>query len=218
MCMHGLHRSACKRAGVIPNEHQRHPRAKHPPFGKARSFLSAVRDKHAWLAPLSSRPCRDDPPDPKSTNIILKPGIAFGTGEHATTHMCLQWLQDADLKGKVVVDYGCGSGILAVAACLFGCKQLTGVDVDPVAVQAAKDNAGLNGCAERCRIVQAGASNSDANPLADGQPADVVLANILKPALIDLQERLTGALKPKGYMVLSGLLVDQVCSADHCCS
>jgi len=136
------------------------------------------------------------PPDPSAINIRLDPGQAFGTGSHPTTRLCLQWLAQHRPGGEVL-DYGCGSGILAIAARLLGACRVVGVDLDPAAVQTAQDNAAANG-------VQGSFGLPD---LADAQASfDVVVANILTRPLIMLAPLLLARLRPGGHLVLSGIL------------
>lgn len=147
-------------------------------------------------------PSWQTPPDPGAINLMLDPGLAFGTGTHQTTSLCLQWLDGADLRGKTVLDYGCGSGVLGVAALLLGAKSVLAVDNDPQALVATRDNAGRNACAERLT-----ARLPDLN--ATVEPVDVVLANILAGPLIQLAPLLTRYLKPGAFIVLAGLLKEQ---------
>lgn len=91
------------------------------------------------------------PPDPVATNVVLEPGLAFGTGEHPTTRLCLRWLKERVSGGEQVMDYGCGSGVLAVAALLLGADRAVGLDVDPLAVKSSGANARLNGARARPR-------------------------------------------------------------------
>lgn len=135
--------------------------------------------------------------------VNLDPGLAFGTGTHATTALCLAWLDGQDLAGKTVLDYGCGSGVLAVAALLLGARAAHGVDIDPQALLASGDNAAKNGVAERLTRLY-----PEQLP-ADFQ-ADVVLANILANPLVELAPRLAGHCKSGGAIVLSGLLEEQI--------
>lgn len=127
--------------------------------------------------------------------IQLDPGLAFGTGSHATTHLCLEWLAEHVQAGDSVLDYGCGSGILAIAAQKLGSTQTNGVDVDEQAVASTRANA-LN------NQVQVGASLPDG--LAEGQ-YDIVVANILSNPLKVLAPMLSARVKPGGYLVLAGI-------------
>ena len=139
------------------------------------------------------------PPDPAAINLSIDPGLAFGTGTHPTTRLCLQWL-DANLRGgESVLDYGCGSGILAIAAMKLGAARAAGVDIDPAAVLAARRNAMQNEV-----MVEFIAADQSAP-----QAADIVLANILANPLIVLAPLLANATRPGGRIVLSGVLEHQ---------
>ena len=143
-----------------------------------------------------------DVPDPDAVNVMLDPGLAFGTGTHPTTALCLRWLDGIDMAGKTVVDFGCGSGILALAALKLGAERVVGVDIDPQALQATKENARRNGVEDRLDVY-----------LPQDQPeleADVVMANILSGPLLALQSVITNYCKSKGLLVLSGILAEQV--------
>jgi ribosomal protein L11 methyltransferase len=141
------------------------------------------------------------PPDPNATNLILDPGLAFGTGTHPTTSLCLHWLDQADLQGKRVIDYGCGSGILALAALKLGATFLHAVDIDPQALQAVQNNAETNHI-DACQLAMS-------FPDALHTSADVIIANILLEPLIQLQERFHALLNKHGKLVVSGILNDQ---------
>lgn len=130
--------------------------------------------------------------------MLLDPGLAFGTGSHPTTRMCLQWIEREVRGGERVIDYGCGSGILAIAAALLGAAEVLATDIDPQATASARDNARAN--AADVQVVEIG------HPL--GQ-ADVVLANILANPLRVLAPALTALLRPGGRLVLAGLLERQ---------
>ena len=147
-------------------------------------------------------PSWQTPPDPKAVNLMLDPGLAFGTGTHQTTSLCLQWLDGMDLQDKTVLDYGCGSGVLGVAALLLGAKSVLAVDNDPQALLATRDNARRNACAERLTVRLPDLE-------APAEPVDVVLANILAGPLIQLAPLLLRHLKPGGHIVLAGLLREQ---------
>ena len=153
--------------------------------------------------PLWIVPTWHTPPEPDAINLVLDPGLAFGTGSHPTTRMCLQWLVRERPTGAVL-DYGCGSGILAIAAAKLGAGQVVGVDIDPQAVRSAHDNADANG------VTAAFFDASDTLPSPyDKQKYDVVLANILANPLRILAPALTARLKPGASLVLAGLLAEQ---------
>lgn len=139
------------------------------------------------------------PPDPHATNLILDPGLAFGTGSHPTTRLCLRWLDENIGGGEDVLDYGCGSGILAIAAVKLGAASAVGIDIDPGAVDAGRRNAAQN------RVEADFFTTDDAPPLQ----ADIVLANILANPLITLAPALARATRAGGRIVLSGVLRDQ---------
>jgi ribosomal protein L11 methyltransferase len=144
-------------------------------------------------------PSWETAPDPAAINLVLDPGAAFGTGSHATTRLCLRWLLDHVRAGERVLDYGCGSGILAIAALRLGAGHAVGVDIDPQAVLAARANAMQN---------RVGAEFYEPG----GEPAlrfDIVLANILANPLIALSPLLAAATRPGGSIVLSGVLESQ---------
>lgn len=136
------------------------------------------------------------PPQHDAVNIMLDPGLAFGTGTHPTTALCLNWLDQDDVKDKVVIDYGCGSGILAIAAALLGAKKVIGVDTDPQALEATQANAARNG-------VEIDTYLPDDCP---DEPCDLLLANILAGPLQSLSERLANLTKAGAPIVLSGIL------------
>ena len=142
------------------------------------------------------------PPDSEAINIMLDPGLAFGSGSHATTSMCLRWLAQAQLEGSEVIDYGCGSGVLAIAAALLGASRVHGVDNDPQAIVATLDNSHRN------NIDDAVLSACLPEALPQMQ-ADILLANILAEPLLQLAEKFSLLLKPGGKIVLSGLLHEQ---------
>ena len=141
-------------------------------------------------------------PEPDAVNLLLDPGLAFGTGTHPTTSLCLQWLDGQDLTGSNVLDFGCGSGILAIAALLLGAERAVGTDIDPQALEASRDNANRNGIApERFPVY-----------LPQDLPteqADVVVANILAGPLVQLAPQITALVKQDGRLALSGILAEQ---------
>ncbi|MDP3528157.1 50S ribosomal protein L11 methyltransferase [Methylicorpusculum sp.] len=139
--------------------------------------------------------------EPGTVCLTLDPGLAFGTGTHPTTALCLEWLASHDLTDKVVIDYGCGSGILAVAAVLLGAREAHAIDIDPQALTATEENARKNHIPDRITCY-----------LPDNFvpfQADVVLANILAKPLIDLSTAISGLVAPSGCLVLSGILNEQ---------
>ncbi|XOV79828.1 MAG: 50S ribosomal protein L11 methyltransferase [Aestuariibacter sp.] len=148
-----------------------------------------------------------DIPDPNAVNIMLDPGLAFGTGTHPTTALCLQWLDKQDLKGKTVVDFGCGSGILGIAALLLGAEKVIAIDIDPQALLATKDNAKRNNVDQGIEVY-----------LPSEQPrleADLVIANILAGPLRELRNVITDFVKPAGQLILSGILDTQAEELNH---
>ncbi len=136
-----------------------------------------------------------------TVHLVLDPGLAFGTGTHPTTALCLEWLAENNITGKTVIDFGCGSGILAVAAVLLGAKQVYAIDIDPQALTATQDNAEKNGVSAQIKTYLP----QNFKPLE----ADIVLANILAKPLIELSETISRLVKPQGELVLSGILQEQ---------
>ncbi|MBL0497213.1 50S ribosomal protein L11 methyltransferase [Aeromonas caviae] len=143
-----------------------------------------------------------DVPNPDAVNVMLDPGLAFGTGTHPTTALCLQWLDGLDLAGKTVVDFGCGSGILGIAALKLGAARVIGIDIDPQAIQASRDNAERNGVADQIELYLPADQPQDVE-------ADVVVANILAGPLRELAPLIAGHGKPGSLMALSGVLESQ---------
>jgi ribosomal protein L11 methyltransferase len=142
-----------------------------------------------------------DVPDRNAVNVMLDPGLAFGTGTHPTTSLCLRWLDGLDMTESTVVDFGCGSGILGIAALKLGAKRVVGIDIDPQALLASQDNANRNNVGEKIELY-----------LPEHQPqlqADVVLANILAGPLRELKAVIAGYCKAGGRLVLSGILDNQ---------
>lgn len=139
-------------------------------------------------------------PDPAAVNIVLDPGVAFGTGAHPTTRLCLRWLDTVVTPDVDVLDYGCGSGILAIAAMKLGARSACGIDIDPQAVLAAQDNAGRN------RVRASFAAAADDAPV---KPAQIVVANILANPLTVLAPLLAQLTLPGGRIALSGILIEQ---------
>ncbi len=143
-----------------------------------------------------------EPPDPGAINILLDPGLAFGTGTHPTTTLCLKHLQQLQPAGKTVIDYGCGSGVLAIAALLMGAEMAYGIDTDPQAILASRDNAQRNHIQQgRLELGQAGLRVPQ---------AELVVANILAGPLCQLAATLCQLLLPGAELLLSGILSQQV--------
>jgi len=157
-----------------------------------------------WICPAGQRP----PPEDHQVLIDLDPGLAFGTGTHATTALCLEWLDQHPPHDQRVLDFGCGSGILAIAALKLGAATVWGVDIDPQALWASRENAARNQVAD-------GLATALPDDLPE-QDYDLLLANILANPLIELAPRLAELLRPGGRLVLSGILpaqADDVCAA-----
>ncbi|GGB88841.1 ribosomal protein L11 methyltransferase [Marinobacterium zhoushanense] len=153
--------------------------------------------KRLWVCP-SWR----EAPDPNAVNMMLDPGLAFGTGTHPTTSLCLEWLDSQSLDDQLVVDYGCGSGILGIAALLLGANKVVAVDIDPQALTATRDNLERN----RLDSSRLSVSLPNATPAVK---ADTLVANILAGPLVELAPTLEALVRPGGRILLSGLLADQ---------
>ena len=143
-----------------------------------------------------------DAPEPDAVNLLLDPGLAFGTGTHPTTALCLEWLDGQPLQDCEVLDFGCGSGILAIAALLLGAKHAVGTDIDVQALEASRDNAGRNGIAEASFPLYLPED-------LPAQQADVLVANILAGPLVSLAPQLATLVKSGGRLALSGILAEQ---------
>ena len=197
------------RAHVMQTLHRRYPASQTCDY-----HFEAVADQ-AW-----ERTCLDDfqaidfghdlwicpswltPPNPNACNIILDPGLAFGTGTHPTTHLCLQWIAASHLENKTVIDYGCGSGILAIACAMRGAKRVYATDIDIQAIEATVSNC------ERNQLPK----NAVTAVLDTELPVmkhDIVIANILALPLITLAKSLAAMNNPGGQIVLSGILREQ---------
>ena len=146
-------------------------------------------------------PSWQDAPRQDGVNILLDPGLAFGTGTHPTTRLCLEWLDAHAPEGKMVIDYGCGSGILAIASALLGASQVIAVDNDPQALLATMDNAQRNGVASQILAYLPSEHPHSA--------VDLLLANILAGPLIELSSKLATLVRTDGHIVLSGILPEQ---------
>lgn len=155
-----------------------------------------------WICPGGQLPTSDANPQPSDAVMIeLDPGLAFGTGTHPTTALCLEWLDAAEVVNKRVVDYGCGSGILAIAAAKLGAKVVSAVDIDPQALLATRDNAERNGVAQ---LIEPQLVEN-----ASLAPADILLANILAGPLESLAPSFASLVRNGGRLVLSGILRNQ---------
>ena len=160
------------------------------------NFEPLKMGKRLWICPSWC-----EPPDPHAVNINLDPGLAFGTGTHPTTAMCLGELDATIQPGVNLIDYGCGSGILGIAAIKLGAERMIGIDIDPQALEASLDNANRNGVADKLEVY-----------LPENQPefsADIVVANILAQPLRELHSVILGLLKPGGKIAMSGILEEQ---------
>ncbi|MBX2835852.1 MAG: 50S ribosomal protein L11 methyltransferase [Gammaproteobacteria bacterium] len=154
-----------------------------------------------WICPRHLEPV-----DAEAHTIMLDPGLAFGTGTHATTAQCLRWLGDlkgqSPLAGRSVLDFGCGSGVLAIAAALLGAEKIWAVDIDPQALMATEANAAANGVGSRVLV---GPAES-----LGGLKVDLILANILFEPLMNLEQAFANYIYPGGEIVLSGVLEEQI--------
>ncbi|MDH3304365.1 MAG: 50S ribosomal protein L11 methyltransferase [Gammaproteobacteria bacterium] len=152
-----------------------------------------------WICPGTSEVEQQD-----AVIVRLDPGLAFGTGTHATTALCLEWLDGLSLGGKMLLDYGCGSGVLAIAAIRLGCRETAAMDIDPQALIATAQNAERNAVAGRVRVY---GSEADIEGVFD-----VVVANILAGPLVQFAESITSTLAGDGMLALSGVLCEQAAS------
>ncbi len=159
-------------------------------------FKPMLFGEKLWVCPSGS-----EQESSETVCMTLDPGLAFGTGTHATTALCLEWLARYDLKDKMVVDYGCGSGILAIGSALLGANSVSAVDIDPQAIIATQDNAAKNNIDAKIDCYLPG----DCPALQ----ADIVVANILANPLIEMVGSISALLKPGGQLVLSGILSEQ---------
>jgi ribosomal protein L11 methyltransferase len=149
-----------------------------------------------WVSPAGMKVPADD-----AVIVELDPGLAFGTGTHPTTALCLEWLDQHDVRGASMLDLGCGSGILAIAAVKLGAAVVDAIDIDLQAITATRQNAERNGVSGQIRTA--------AELATDEGPFDIIVANILAGTLIGLADEITGCLKPGGLLVLSGILSGQ---------
>jgi ribosomal protein L11 methyltransferase len=160
-------------------------------------FKPMAFGQRLWIYPWNIEP----PADEDTVVVRLDPGLAFGSGTHPTTALCLEWLDSIELAGKTLIDYGCGSGILAIAALKLGAASAIGVDNDPQALTASADNADRNGVAERLALFLPDE--------VDAEPAEVFIANILAGPLGALAPTFAAAAKPNAPFAISGILVGQ---------
>jgi len=185
-----------------------------------RDWVAAIRDEYkpvqacegVWVVPAGSAAPQVESfgtGPGASINVVLEPGLAFGTGEHPTTRLCLEYLRGEVSGGERVVDYGSGSGVLAIAAVKFGAAFAQGTDTDPLAVRVSGRNAVLNGASARCAFVRCSPSSTDEDPLP-GEKYDMVIANILQGPLFDLRDRLANYGLPGSKLALSGIIAEQV--------
>jgi ribosomal protein L11 methyltransferase len=165
----------------------------------------ACSDGRLWICPSWI-----EAPEPDAVNLQLDPGLAFGTGSHPTTMLCLNWLEKQSLKGKTVIDFGCGSGILGIAALLLGADKVWAIDNDPQALLASRDNAQRNGIEDKRLVTLL------PQQIPTDAKADIMLANILAKPLIDLADQISDLTLNQGLLCLSGILshqIDQVSAA-----
>ncbi len=146
-------------------------------------------------------PSWHQPPDPEACNILLDPGVAFGTGSHPTTALCLEYLDAHPPAAQSVIDYGCGSGILAIAAHKLGARSIAAIDIDPQALEATRRNAERNGIDPTDWLI--------ALPEREPEPADWLIANILSGPLVELEPLFSRLVRPGGQLLLSGILPQQ---------
>ena len=158
-------------------------------------FMPQQYGQRLWVCP-----SWHTPPDPSAVNLILDPGLAFGTGSHPTTSLCLTWLEHHPLHDKTMIDYGCGSGILALAALKLGAQHAFAVDIDPQALTATAMNAELNEIASTLTI---------ATPESLEKRVDLIVANILLTPLLGLHQTFKALLKTQGELIISGLYAAQ---------
>ena len=163
-----------------------------------KDFHSMRFGRRLWIVPTHEQP----PEGVDNTCVRLDPGLAFGTGTHPSTALCLTWLDSRLPHGATLIDYGCGSGVLGIAAALLGARDVHATDIDPQALIATRDNAQLNGVDGMLRVHDTEASLP--------QAVDVVMANILAGTLVELAPRLCGLLRAGGQLVLAGILKQQV--------
>ena len=186
---------ACDLAGIAVPAHELYGVPDGDWVAKSREQFGPIRvSAHLWIVPTWRAP-----PEPDALNLVIDPGLAFGTGAHPSTRLCLQWLERSIAGGETVLDYGCGSGILTIAALKLGARHAVGVDIDPDAVRTARANARRNDVA--------GEFLEGCAPLTF--TADIVIANILANPLKVLAPVLASRCRQGGQIALSGILSDQ---------
>lgn len=162
-----------------------------------KDFRAMRFGRRLWIVPRHEPP----PADPAAVVVRLDPGLAFGTGTHPSTALCLQWLDQGIEGGEIVIDYGCGSGVLAIAAARLGAREVACYDLDPQAGIATRDNAATNGVADAVRVVE--------TPAALPPTAKLLLANIISGTLCELAPSFARMLEPGARLVLAGILDEQ---------
>jgi len=165
---------------------------------KFQQQFNAKRYGKLWVYP-----SWQDNPEPEGISLRLDPGLAFGTGKHPTTDLCLQWLGEQNLAQVSVLDFGCGSGILALAAAKLGAQPVVAIDIDPQALKATEQNRAANDISPKQVRV------ADVSAIA-GQRFSVIVANILAGPLLELRDHFVALLQAKGELILSGILSSQV--------
>ena len=195
---------ACNLTGIAVPIHEMRSVPDEDWVARSREQFGPIRvSATLWIVPTWR-----SPPEPDAINLVLDPGLAFGTGAHPSTRLCLQWLERSIAGGETVLDYGCGSGILTIAALKLGARRAVGVDIDPDAVTTARANARRNDVA--------GEFLEDCAPLTF--TADVVIANILANPLKVLAPALASRCRHGGQIALSGILSDQASEVERCYS
>jgi ribosomal protein L11 methyltransferase len=188
-------REACEASGLPMRAHELHSVPDQDWVARSRDAFGPIRvSPRLWVVP-----SWHTPPEPGAINLLLDPGLAFGTGSHASTRLCLRWLERRISGGETVLDYGCGSGILAIAALKLGAARAVGVDIDPDAIAAAGANARSNGVAGEFLE----------GALPPSFTADIVVANILANPLKVLAPIIAERCRRGGHVALSGILAEQ---------
>jgi ribosomal protein L11 methyltransferase len=190
--------AAAASLGAAAPSHETHPVADADWVRATQAQFAPIRiSERLWIVPTWCEPV-----DVRAINIALDPGLAFGTGSHPTTRLCLEWLSRNLRKGESVLDYGCGSGILTIAAAMLGAGRADGVDIDAQAVASARANAAVN-------HVDATFMLANRVGARDGATYDIVVANILANPLVMLSPLIAARVREGGHVVLSGILATQ---------